>query len=94
LGLRGDVALGRRRGRAAAELKLAGAVGNDARVRENEIGRVSELQGVAVMLWEYWTGDGKRRGWLSTVARSGGEGPVRSCGLEKRNAREMKRLSE
>jgi hypothetical protein len=50
LGLRGSVASGRWRGRAAAELELAGAVGNDARVRESEIGWVSELQGVAAML--------------------------------------------
>jgi hypothetical protein len=33
-----------------AELELTGAVGDDARVRESEIGWVSELQGVAVVL--------------------------------------------
>jgi hypothetical protein len=32
------------------ELKLAGAVGDDARVRESEIGWVSELQGVTAVL--------------------------------------------
>jgi hypothetical protein len=34
----------------AAELELAGAVGDNARVRKNEIGWVSELQGVAAVL--------------------------------------------
>jgi hypothetical protein len=33
-----------------AELKLAGAVGDDARVWESKIGWVSELQGVAAVL--------------------------------------------
>jgi hypothetical protein len=32
------------------ELELAGAAGDDARVRESEIGWVSELQGVMVVL--------------------------------------------
>jgi hypothetical protein len=41
---------GRRRGREASELELAGAAGNDARVRESEVGWASELQGVAVVL--------------------------------------------
>jgi hypothetical protein len=50
MGLRGSVASGRRRGRAAAELELAGAAGNDARVQENEVGWVSELQAVVVVL--------------------------------------------
>jgi hypothetical protein len=34
----------------AAELELASAAGNDARVRENGIGWVDELQGVTVVL--------------------------------------------
>jgi hypothetical protein len=50
LGLRGGVASGRRRGRAAAELELTGAAGGDARMREREIGWVGELHGVAVVL--------------------------------------------
>jgi hypothetical protein len=32
------------------ELELTGAAGNDARVRDSEIGWVSELQGVAAVL--------------------------------------------
>jgi hypothetical protein len=50
LGLRGGVAPGRQRGRTAAELELAGVMGDDARVRESEIGWFSELQGVAAVL--------------------------------------------
>jgi hypothetical protein len=36
-----------------AELELAGAMGDDARVRESEIGWVGELQGVTVVLLEH-----------------------------------------
>jgi hypothetical protein len=36
-----------------AELELAGTVGDDARVQESEIGWVSELQGVTVVLLEH-----------------------------------------
>jgi hypothetical protein len=50
VGLRSSIAPSQQRGRAAAELELAGVAGNDARVRESKIGWVSELQGVAVVL--------------------------------------------
>jgi hypothetical protein len=51
---RDDVVLvGLRRDRAAAELELTGAVVWAAHVRENEIGRVYELQWVAAVLSEH-----------------------------------------
>jgi hypothetical protein len=59
LGLRGSAAASRRRGRAAAELELAGAAGDDAQVQESEIGWVSELQGVAAVLLEHWIAGGR-----------------------------------
>jgi hypothetical protein len=43
-GFRGPVPAGRRRGRAAAERRLAGAVGDDGRARGNEIGGAWEHQ--------------------------------------------------
>jgi hypothetical protein len=43
----------RRWGQEAAELELAGAVGDDARVQESEIGWVSELQGIVAVLLEH-----------------------------------------
>jgi hypothetical protein len=49
--LRGGGVAGRRRDRAAAELELTDAVVWAARVWENEIGRVCELQWVAAVLW-------------------------------------------
>jgi hypothetical protein len=67
----------------AAELELAGAVGDDARVRESEIGWVSELQGVTTVLLEHWIACGRRRGWLTTVDRSCG-GPPAGCGGRER----------
>jgi hypothetical protein len=78
LGLSGGVASGRRRGRAAAELELADAVGDDAWVRESEIGWVSELQGVATVLLEHWNAGGRRRGRLTTAARGCSGAPARS----------------
>jgi hypothetical protein len=77
LGLRGSVAASRRRGRAAAELELAGAVGDDARVRESEIGWVSELKRVVAVLLEHWIVGGRRRGRLMTTARGYGGAPAR-----------------
>jgi hypothetical protein len=65
------------------ELELAGAVGDDARVRENEIGSVSELQGVVAVLLEQWTVGGRRLGRLTTAARGCGGGPAR-CGARER----------
>jgi hypothetical protein len=64
-------------------LELAGAVGNDARVREIGIGWVSELQGVTAVLLEHWIGDGKWQRRLSTAARGCGGGPAR-CGARER----------
>jgi hypothetical protein len=58
-------------------------VGDDARVRESEIGWVSELQGVTAVLLEHWIAGGRRRGRLTMVARGCGGGPVR-CGGRKR----------
>jgi hypothetical protein len=60
------------------ELELAGAAGDDARVRESEIGWVSELQGVTAVLLEHWIAGGRRRGRLTTAARGSGGAPARS----------------
>jgi hypothetical protein len=65
------------------ELKLTGATGDDARMRESEIGWVSELQGVAVVLLGHWITGGRRRGQLTTAARGCGGGPAR-CGARER----------
>jgi hypothetical protein len=67
----------------AAELELTGAAGNNARVRENGIEWVDELQGVTVVLYEHWI---RVRGWcrwLTTVGRRRGGGPVRGGGRRK-----------
>jgi hypothetical protein len=50
IGVAGLCSAGRRRGRAAVELELAGAAGDGARMRENKVGLVNELQGVAAVL--------------------------------------------
>jgi hypothetical protein len=50
LGLRSFVSAGRRRGRAAAEQKLAGAAGDDVRARKNEIGWAEEHQWITAVL--------------------------------------------
>jgi hypothetical protein len=42
--------------KAAAELELAGAMEDEAWVREDEIGRAVEHQWVTVVLWEHWIG--------------------------------------
>jgi hypothetical protein len=83
LGLRGFIAASGRRGRAAAELELTGAAGDDSRVREIGIGWVSELQVVAVVLLEHWIAGGRRRGRLTTAARGCGGVPAR-CGARER----------
>jgi hypothetical protein len=72
-----------RRGRAAAELELAGAARDDARVRESEIGWTSEMQGVTAVLLEHWIVGGRRRGRLTTAARGCDGAPARSCAREK-----------
>jgi hypothetical protein len=61
-----------------AELELAGVVEDDARVRESEIGWVSELQGVMAVLLEHWIVGGRRRGRLTTAARGCGGAPARN----------------
>jgi hypothetical protein len=63
--------------KAAAELELAGAVEDEAWIREGEIGRAIEHQRVTVVLWEHWIGVERRQRRLSTVARRGGGGPVK-----------------
>jgi hypothetical protein len=68
-GLGGGGASGRRRDRGAAELELTGAVVWAARVRESEIGLLSELQWVAVVLLEHGIVGGRRRRWLTTASR-------------------------
>jgi hypothetical protein len=77
-GLRGSIAVSRRRGRAGAELELAGTVEDDARVQESEIGWVNELQGVAAVLLEHWIMGGRRRGRLTTAAKGCGGTPARN----------------
>jgi hypothetical protein len=52
-------------------------------VHESEIGRVGELEWVTGMLFVHWIGDGKRRGWLSTVSRGSGGAPA-GCGGRNR----------
>jgi hypothetical protein len=63
--------------KAAAELMLAGAVEDGARVPEGEIGRAVEHQWVSAVLWEHWIGAEQRQQRLSTVGSGGGGGPVR-----------------
>jgi hypothetical protein len=58
-------------------------VGDDTRVRESEIGWVSELQGVAAVLLEHWIAGGRWSGRLTTAARGGGGGPVRCGGRDR-----------
>jgi hypothetical protein len=65
------------------ELELAGAVGDDARVRESEIGWVSELQGVAAVLMEHWIAGGRWHGRLTTAARGCSGALARSCARGK-----------
>jgi hypothetical protein len=67
----------------AAELELAGAVEDEAWMREGEIGRAVEHQWVTTVLWEYWIGAERRHQRLSTVARRGGGGPVRGLSSGK-----------
>jgi hypothetical protein len=47
--------------KAAAELELAGAVEDEAWMREGEIGRAGEHQWVTAMLWEHWIGAEQRQ---------------------------------
>jgi hypothetical protein len=65
------------------ELELAGAMGDDARVRESEIGWVSELQGVAAVRLEHWIAGGRRRRRLTTAARGCSGTTARSCARGK-----------
>jgi hypothetical protein len=76
-GLRGDGAVGRRRGRAAAKARAHRRSGPVNLVRENEIGQACELQWVAAVLLEHWIEGGKRRRRLSTVSRGSGGAPAR-----------------
>jgi hypothetical protein len=82
-GLRGDGAVGRRRGRVAAEPRAHRRGGPIDLVRESEIGRACEHQWVATVLLEHWIGGGERRRRLSTVSRSSGGAPAR-CGARGR----------
>jgi hypothetical protein len=66
------------------ELELAGAAGDDARVRESETGWVGELQGVTAVLLEHWIAGGRWRGRLTTVARGCDGAPARSCARGKK----------
>jgi hypothetical protein len=75
---------------AAAELELAVAVEDEARMREDEIGRAVEHQWVTAVLWEHWIGAERRQRRLSTAARRGGGGPVRGLSSGKENAMEKK----
>jgi hypothetical protein len=70
----------------AAELVQAGAVENEARMREDEIERAGEHRWDVVVLWEYWIGEERWQRRLSTVIRRGGGSSVR------RRARERKML--
>jgi hypothetical protein len=91
-GLRGGGASGRWRDRAAAELELTGAVVRAARVRESEIGLLSELQWVAAVLLEHWiTGVGWRRR-LMTTSRGSGGAPAKV--VERRKEGEAMRCGE
>jgi hypothetical protein len=67
----------------AVELELAGAVEDEAWMREGEIGRALEHQWVTAVLWEYWIGVERRQQRLSTIARRGGGGPVRGLSSGK-----------
>jgi hypothetical protein len=66
-GLRVGGASGRR-DRAAAELKFTGAMVWAARVRESEIGLLSELQWVTAVLLEHWIAGAGRRRRLTTAS--------------------------
>jgi hypothetical protein len=68
---------------AAAELELAGAVEDEAWVREDEIGWAVENQRVTAVLWEHWIGAERRQRRLSMVARRGGGGPIEGVELGK-----------
>jgi hypothetical protein len=76
-GLRGGGASRRRRDRAAAELEFTGVVVWAARVRESEIGLLSELQWVVVVLLEHWIAGVERRRRLTTASRGSGRAPAR-----------------
>jgi hypothetical protein len=78
----------------AAELELAGAVEDEARMREDEIGRAVEHQWITAVLWEHWIAAERRQRRLSTVARRGGGGPMRGLSSGKGNAVEKKDGSE
>jgi hypothetical protein len=74
LGLRGSVAVGRRRGRTGGGTGAHRRCGPAVLEEETEIGLLSELLGVAAVLLMHWIGVQRRCGWLSTVARDGGGG--------------------
>jgi hypothetical protein len=72
--------VGRREAERRRSWKLTGAMGNGARMRENEIGGAEEHQRVKAELWLHWIGV---RGWcgrLSTMARDGTRGCTAKLG--------------
>jgi hypothetical protein len=56
---------------------LAGAVEDEARMREDEIEQAREHRWDVVVLWEYWIGAERRQQRLSTVTRRCGGSSVR-----------------
>jgi hypothetical protein len=71
---------------AMAELGLAEAVEDEARMRKGEIRRAREHQWVTAVLQQHWIGVQRERRRLATVGSGGGGGPVRDRARGRGNA--------